>query len=66
MHFVWVVYGVDRVDPDIIPADVYMHSVVWSAMVLLISFECIEWDTTDRFRRQFSFIPMANSPRQIG
>ncbi|RYQ87458.1 hypothetical protein Ahy_B09g094976 [Arachis hypogaea] len=65
-QFVWVVYGVDRVDPDIIHADIYMHSVVWSAMVPLVSFECIEWHTTDRFRRQFGFVPMANSPRQIG
>ncbi|RYR59417.1 hypothetical protein Ahy_A05g025304 [Arachis hypogaea] len=28
--FVWVAYGVDRIEPDIIPADIYMHSVVWS------------------------------------
>ncbi|RYR26400.1 hypothetical protein Ahy_B02g060637 [Arachis hypogaea] len=26
------------------------------AIVLLVSFECIEWHATDRFRRQFSFV----------
>ncbi|RYQ80648.1 hypothetical protein Ahy_Scaffold1g106920 isoform B [Arachis hypogaea] len=54
--FVWVAYSVDRVDPDIIPADIYMHSVVWSATVPLVSFECIEWHATDRCRRQFGFV----------
>ncbi|QHN76375.1 uncharacterized protein DS421_19g643340 [Arachis hypogaea] len=29
--FVWVAYAVDRVDPSIIPAEIYMQSVVWSA-----------------------------------
>ncbi|XP_072081205.1 serine/threonine-protein phosphatase 7 long form homolog [Arachis hypogaea] len=52
----WVAYAVDRVDPDIIPAEIYMHSVVWSATVPLVSFECIEWHATDRFRRQFGFV----------
>ncbi|QHO00830.1 Serine/threonine protein phosphatase 7 long form isogeny [Arachis hypogaea] len=33
-----------------------MHSVIWSAMVPLVSFECIEWHATDRFRRQFGFV----------
>ncbi|QHO37614.1 uncharacterized protein DS421_4g112990 [Arachis hypogaea] len=28
-QFVWVAYVVDCVDPDIIPADIYMHSVVF-------------------------------------
>ncbi|RYQ89943.1 hypothetical protein Ahy_B09g096324 isoform F [Arachis hypogaea] len=50
------VYSVDRVDPDIISAEIYMHSVIWSATVPLVSFECIEWHATDRFRRQFGFI----------
>ncbi|QHN99596.1 uncharacterized protein DS421_13g399240 [Arachis hypogaea] len=27
-EFVWVAYAVDRVDPDIIPPDIYMHSGV--------------------------------------
>ncbi|XP_057746638.1 protein MAIN-LIKE 1-like [Arachis stenosperma] len=48
-QFVWVAYGVDRIDPDIIPADIYMHSVVCRAMVLLVSFECIEWHASDRY-----------------
>ncbi|QHO00985.1 Serine/threonine protein phosphatase 7 long form isogeny [Arachis hypogaea] len=34
-QFVWVAYAVDRVDPDIIPPDIYMHSVLWSATVPL-------------------------------
>ncbi|XP_072084603.1 protein MAIN-LIKE 2-like [Arachis hypogaea] len=55
-QFVWVAYAVDHVDPDIIPADIYMHSVVSSVTVLLVSFECIEWHATDRFRRQFGFV----------
>ncbi|QHN78255.1 uncharacterized protein DS421_19g659790 [Arachis hypogaea] len=35
---------------------IYMHSVVSSVTVLLVSFECIEWHATDRFRRQFGFV----------
>ncbi|XP_072071620.1 serine/threonine-protein phosphatase 7 long form homolog [Arachis hypogaea] len=55
-QFVWVAYVVDRVDPNIIPPEIYMQSVVWSATVPLVSFECIEWHATDRVRRQFGFI----------
>ncbi|RYQ95759.1 hypothetical protein Ahy_B08g091107 [Arachis hypogaea] len=55
-QFVWVAYGIDRIDPDIILADIYMQSVVWSTTVSLVSFECIEWHATDRFRRQFGFV----------
>ncbi|QHO15407.1 uncharacterized protein DS421_10g294660 [Arachis hypogaea] len=55
-EFVWVAYAVDRVDPNIIPAEIYMHSVVWSATVPLVSFECIEWHATDRYRRQFGLV----------
>ncbi|QHO24099.1 uncharacterized protein DS421_12g369260 [Arachis hypogaea] len=54
--FVWEAYAVDRIEPDIIPVEIYIDSVVWSATVPLVSFECIEWHATDRFRRQFSFI----------
>ncbi|RYR55310.1 hypothetical protein Ahy_A06g030550 [Arachis hypogaea] len=46
----------DRVDPNIIPPEIYMQSVVWSATVPLVSFECIEWHVTDRVRRQFGFV----------
>ncbi|QHO50385.1 uncharacterized protein DS421_1g22080 [Arachis hypogaea] len=28
-QFVWVAYAVDRVDPNIIPPEIYMQSVVW-------------------------------------
>ncbi|RYR26289.1 hypothetical protein Ahy_B02g060510 [Arachis hypogaea] len=55
-QFVWVAYAVDRVDLNIIPAEIYMQSVVWSATVPLVSFECIKWHATDRFRRQFGFV----------
>ncbi|XP_025692572.1 serine/threonine-protein phosphatase 7 long form homolog [Arachis hypogaea] len=55
-QFVWVAYVVDRVDPNVITADIYMHSVVWSATVPLVSFECIEWHATDQFRQQFGFM----------
>ncbi|RYR26794.1 hypothetical protein Ahy_B02g061101 [Arachis hypogaea] len=55
-QFVWVAYAMDRVDPVIISADIYMNSVVWSATVPLVPFECIEWYATDRFRRQFGFV----------
>ncbi|RYR30058.1 hypothetical protein Ahy_B01g054865 [Arachis hypogaea] len=55
-QFVWVAYAVDRVDPNIIPPEIYMQSVVWSATVPLVSFECIEWHATDRYRRQFGLV----------
>nr|XP_025674418.1 serine/threonine-protein phosphatase 7 long form homolog [Arachis hypogaea] len=55
-QFVWVAYAVDRVDPNIIPPEIYMQSVVWSATVPLVSFECVEWHATDRFRRQFGLV----------
>ncbi|QHO38828.1 uncharacterized protein DS421_4g123830 [Arachis hypogaea] len=55
-QFVWYAYSVDRVDPNIIPPEIYMQSVVWSATVPLVSFECIEWHATDRIRRQFSLV----------
>ncbi|QHO46162.1 uncharacterized protein DS421_6g184990 [Arachis hypogaea] len=49
-------YAVDRIELDTIPPEIYMDSIVWSATVPLVSFECIEWHATDRIRRQFSFI----------
>ncbi|QHO18566.1 uncharacterized protein DS421_11g321600 [Arachis hypogaea] len=55
-QFCWVAYYAERVYPDIIPAEIYMHSVIWSATVPLVSFECIEWHATDRFRCQFGFV----------
>ncbi|RYR62980.1 hypothetical protein Ahy_A04g020757 [Arachis hypogaea] len=55
-QFVWVAYAVDRVDPNIIPPEIYMQSVVWSATVPLVSFECIVWHATDRYRRQFGLV----------
>ncbi|RYR03234.1 hypothetical protein Ahy_B06g082087 [Arachis hypogaea] len=65
-QFVWVAYAVDRVDPNIIPSEIYMQSVVWSATVLLVSFECIEWHATNRFRRQFGFVQgLPNQERNL-
>ncbi|XP_025661352.1 serine/threonine-protein phosphatase 7 long form homolog [Arachis hypogaea] len=65
-QFVWVPYAVDHVDPNIIPPEIYMQSVVWSATVPLVSFECIEWHATDRFRRQFGFVQgLPNQERNL-
>ncbi|RYR66692.1 hypothetical protein Ahy_A03g012754 [Arachis hypogaea] len=41
-QFVLEAYGVDRIELNIILADIYMDSVMWSVTVPLISFECIE------------------------
>ncbi|RYR12568.1 hypothetical protein Ahy_B04g070050 isoform A [Arachis hypogaea] len=49
-QFLWVAYSVDRVDPDIIPVDIYLHSVIWSATVLL-------W--TNRYNHVLTEEPMA-------
>ncbi|RYR40157.1 hypothetical protein Ahy_A09g045841 [Arachis hypogaea] len=57
-QFMWVAYAVDRVDSNIIPAEIYMQSVVWSATVPLVSFECIEWHATDRYNYVLSELPM--------
>ncbi|QHO16269.1 Serine/threonine protein phosphatase 7 long form isogeny [Arachis hypogaea] len=46
-------YGIGYIEPDVIPLAIHHNSVVWSATVPLISFECIEWHATDRVRRQF-------------
>ncbi|QHN95760.1 uncharacterized protein DS421_18g612500 [Arachis hypogaea] len=35
-------YGTKRIDPDMIFLDIRHHSVIWSATVLLLSFECVE------------------------
>ncbi|XP_072067048.1 serine/threonine-protein phosphatase 7 long form homolog [Arachis hypogaea] len=59
-----VAYAVDRVDPNIISAEIYMQSVVWSATIPLVSFECIEWHATDRVRRQFGFVQGIPIPEQ--
>ncbi|XP_072071622.1 serine/threonine-protein phosphatase 7 long form homolog [Arachis hypogaea] len=52
-QFVWQAYGIGYIDPDVIPLAIRHNSVIWSATVPLISFECIEWHATDRVRRQF-------------
>ncbi|RYR55068.1 hypothetical protein Ahy_A06g030319 [Arachis hypogaea] len=53
-----VAYDVDRVDPNIIPAEIHIQSVVWSATMSLVSFECIKWHATDRYNHVLSEIPM--------
>ncbi|RYR24593.1 hypothetical protein Ahy_B02g058104 [Arachis hypogaea] len=40
------VYGVGLIESNIIPVDIYQHSIVWSAT----------WHKTDRLRRQFGLI----------
>ncbi|XP_072054179.1 serine/threonine-protein phosphatase 7 long form homolog [Arachis hypogaea] len=57
-QFVWVAYTVNRVDPNIISAEIYMQSVVWSATVPFVSFECIEWHATDRYNHILTELPM--------
>ncbi|RYR05664.1 hypothetical protein Ahy_B06g085497 [Arachis hypogaea] len=52
-QFVWEAYAVDRIEAGVIPADIRHHSVIWSATMPLISFECIEWHASDRLSRQF-------------
>ncbi|XP_072054943.1 serine/threonine-protein phosphatase 7 long form homolog [Arachis hypogaea] len=52
-HFIWEAYAIGRIDPDVIPFDIRQHSIIWSATVPLIYFECIEWHAYDRLRRQF-------------
>ncbi|XP_020964599.1 serine/threonine-protein phosphatase 7 long form homolog [Arachis ipaensis] len=41
-HFVWQASGIGGIDPDVIPLDIRHNSVIWSATMPLISFECIE------------------------
>ncbi|RYR75699.1 hypothetical protein Ahy_A01g000273 [Arachis hypogaea] len=66
-HFVWQAYGIGHVGPDMIPLDIRHNSVIWSARVPLISFECVEWHATDRIRRQFGLNQgVPNQPRDLG
>ncbi|QHO52934.1 uncharacterized protein DS421_2g43460 [Arachis hypogaea] len=52
-QFVWEPYVIGRTDPDVIPPDIRQHSIIWSATISLISFECIKWHASDRLRRKF-------------
>ncbi|RYQ94262.1 hypothetical protein Ahy_B08g089151 [Arachis hypogaea] len=66
-HFVWQAYGIGHVGPDLIPLDIRHNSVIWSARVPLISFECVEWHATDRIRRQFGLNQgVPDQPRDLG
>ncbi|QHO28704.1 uncharacterized protein DS421_7g219010 [Arachis hypogaea] len=60
-------YVIDLVESDVIPVDIRQHSVVWSATMPLISFECVEWHASDRFRRQFGLMQgVPNQERDLG
>ncbi|QHN98076.1 uncharacterized protein DS421_18g632910 [Arachis hypogaea] len=60
-------YGIGHVGPDLIPLDIRHNSVIWSARVPLISFECVEWHATDRIRRQFGLNQgVPDQPRDLG
>ncbi|XP_072088710.1 serine/threonine-protein phosphatase 7 long form homolog [Arachis hypogaea] len=66
-HLVWQAYGIGNIDPDVIPLDIHHNSVIWSATVPLISFECIEWHASDRVRRQFGLTRgVPNQPENLG
>ncbi|XP_015953368.1 serine/threonine-protein phosphatase 7 long form homolog [Arachis duranensis] len=66
-HFVWEPYAIGRTDPDVILPDIRQHSAIWSATILLISFECIEWHASDRLRRQFGLTQgVPNQERDLG
>ncbi|XP_015939166.1 uncharacterized protein LOC107464722 [Arachis duranensis] len=60
-------YGIGDIDPDVIPLDIRHNSVIWSATVPLISFECIEWHASNRVRRQFGLRQgVPNQERDLG
>ncbi|XP_072078173.1 serine/threonine-protein phosphatase 7 long form homolog [Arachis hypogaea] len=60
-------YGIGNIDPDVIPLDIHHNSVIWSATVPFISFECIEWHASDRVRRQFGLTQgVPNQERDLG
>ncbi|XP_072062303.1 serine/threonine-protein phosphatase 7 long form homolog [Arachis hypogaea] len=60
-------YGIGNIDPDMIPLDIHHNSVIWSDIVPLISFECIEWHASDRVRRQFGLTQgVPNQPENLG
>ncbi|QHO01413.1 uncharacterized protein DS421_13g414830 [Arachis hypogaea] len=52
--FVWNPYSLDHIENIVVPNDILQHRLMWSAVVPLISFECIEWHESDRVMRQFS------------
>ncbi|RYR16541.1 hypothetical protein Ahy_B04g073587 [Arachis hypogaea] len=54
-RFVWDTYSPNRVAPYVILFDISNGANLWSATVLLICFEAVEWHPTDRIRRQFGF-----------
>ncbi|RYR51788.1 hypothetical protein Ahy_A06g026762 [Arachis hypogaea] len=63
----YVAYGIERIEPDVISLNIRHHFVIWSATVPLISFECIEWHASDSFRRQFGLIQgVPNQERDLG
>ncbi|RYR21009.1 hypothetical protein Ahy_B03g066249 [Arachis hypogaea] len=60
-------YAIGHIEPDVILFDIRQHSVIWSATVPLISFECVEWHPSNRLRRQFGLIQgVPHQERDLG
>ncbi|QHO36534.1 uncharacterized protein DS421_9g284580 [Arachis hypogaea] len=51
--FVWNPYIPDHIENIVVPNDILQHRLMWSAVVPLISFECIKWHASDRVMWQF-------------
>ncbi|RYR44139.1 hypothetical protein Ahy_A08g040523 [Arachis hypogaea] len=41
-------YSPEHIENIVVPNDILQHRLMWSAVVPLISFECIEWHASDR------------------
>ncbi|KAL4275806.1 hypothetical protein AHAS_Ahas20G0144000 [Arachis hypogaea] len=54
--FVWNPYSPDHIENIVVPNDILQHRLMWSVVVPLISFECIEWHASDRVMRQFGLV----------
>ncbi|RYR36703.1 hypothetical protein Ahy_A09g041657 [Arachis hypogaea] len=53
LQFVWNPYIPDHIENIVVPNDILQHRLMWSAVVPLISFECIKWHASDRVMWQF-------------
>ncbi|XP_016191857.1 serine/threonine-protein phosphatase 7 long form homolog [Arachis ipaensis] len=51
LQFVWNPYSPDHIENIVVPNDILQHRLMWSAVVPLISFECIEWHASDQVMR---------------
>ncbi|XLT87347.1 hypothetical protein HN873_009100, partial [Arachis hypogaea] len=50
MAFVWNAYSHEHMGNIVVPNEILQHRLTWSAIVPLISFECIEWHASDRVK----------------